>query len=66
MIYLLVLVVFAVVIFYLGIVVGIADCKRTFNIPKGIKSLMEYEDYMVNDFLARGIFEDDTDGCNNS
>lgn len=55
MIYLIVALVGVVFAFFLGIVVGIADCKRTFKIPKGITSLYDFEDYIINDFLSRGI-----------
>ena len=31
---------------YLGITLGISDCKRTFGIPKGIKTPEEFISYL--------------------
>ena len=36
----------AIACFYIGIILGIKDCKRRFCIPKGVETLAEYQLYL--------------------
>ena len=43
-------IILAVVVFFVGVVIGIKDTKKTFKIPKGTLNADEFKEYVLDNY----------------